>query len=201
MPRIKAVCLSDLHLGSESSVLTEVNPETHGPDTGRTSPVLGALVECLKTVLREHDGPDSPTLVLAGDTVETALSTVNVAGTVFGQFTTLLFDPSEELLSHRVIHVPGNHDHHLWETARERQYAAYLPEVRDCKELTQIPWHATHLFQWKEGVGRNREVSGHLLTTLIQRTDALADASVVTFYPNLGFLAENGRCTVTRPLR
>ena len=44
----------------------------------------------------------------------------------------------------RIIYIPGNHDHHLWELARETQYVEYIGRHPD-KRLDQ-PWHKTEMF-------------------------------------------------------
>ena len=126
MSRICAVCLSDLHLGSESSVLTAVDPNTLETDIQQKSAVLVSLVECLKEILCDHSGAKKPSLVLAGDVLELALATTNIAASVFTQFLELLLEDGELPVDRTIVYVPGNHDHRLWETARERQYASYV---------------------------------------------------------------------------
>ena len=166
MSRINAICLSDLHLGSASSVLTAVDPNTLGPDIHQKSPVLASLVDCLKAILSDHSGAKKPSLVLAGDVLELALATTNVAATVFTQFLELLLEDEELPVDSSIVYVPGNHDHHLWETARERQYAAYVSEATTEIPLEKVPWHTTRLFPWREGLKvKNRDVESFLLTT------------------------------------
>jgi hypothetical protein len=199
MSRIAAVCLSDLHLGSEYSVLTAVHPETLEPNIHKKSPVLESLVRCLKEILSDEQGAGKPSLVLAGDVLELALSTTNVAATVFTQFIELLLEDGQLPVDPNIVYVPGNHDHHLWETARERQYADYVSEPDTDIPLKNVPWHTTHLFPWKEELDvKNRDVESFLLTKLVQRTASSTDLSVLTMYPNFGLpSADNeSRCTV-----
>jgi len=199
MSRICAVCLSDLHLGSESSVLTAVDPNTLEPDIHQKSPVLASLVDCLKAILSDHSGAKKPSLVLAGDVLELALATTNVAATVFTQFLELLLEDGELPVDRTIVYVPGNHDHHLWETARERQYASYVGEPTTEMPLEKVPWHATHLFPWREELGvKNRDVESFLLTALAKRTASSTDLRVLTMYPNFGVLSADNksRCTV-----
>lgn len=199
MPRIKAICVSDLHLGSETSVLTAVNSESLGPDMNTVSPVLESFVECLKAILRSHDGPGKPQLVLAGDILELALSTDNVAATVFTQFIKLLYDGGGLPIDPTIIYTPGNHDHHLWETARESQYVSYLGEPTTKLPLVNVPWHATHLFPWPGTPGlTNRDVDSCLLTTLLRLVNPGTDAHVLAMYPNLGVLSADrkSRCAI-----
>ena len=199
MSRICAVCLSDLHLGSEHSVLTAVNPNTLGPDIHKKSSVLVSLVDCLKAVLSDHSDAKKPSLVLAGDVLELALATTNVAATVFTQFLELLLEDGELTVDSTIVYVPGNHDHHLWETARERQYASYVSEPTTEMPLENVPWHSTHLFPWKEELGvKNRDVESFLLTTLAKRTASSTGLRVLAMYPNFGVLSadDESRCTV-----
>ena len=158
--RIRAICLSDLHFGSETSVLTAVDKDFDtpldrhnlGPDINRTSPVLKSLVACLKCILDAQEGDNSekkPSLVLAGDVLELALSTTNVAVSVFAQFIKLIFHETPLPVDPTIIYMPGNHDHHFWETSRELQYASYLREPETELPLQYSPWHATHLFPWQ----------------------------------------------------
>lgn len=199
MPKISAICLSDLHFGSETSVLTAVDPVTLKADTNRNSPVLVSLVACLKSILGHHEGMGKPRLVLAGDALELALATTNVAATVFTRFIQLLMDEAEPPVDASIIYVPGNHDHHLWETARERQYASYVNNDNPPLPLRHAPWHATHLFPWrKELKVKNRDVESFLLTSLLGYAEYGGNARVLTMYPNFGVMSADGksRCTV-----
>ncbi len=48
MPEIRYVCLSDMHLGEEDSLLTNVKVVGSTPDLTRPSLVLICLIDCLK---------------------------------------------------------------------------------------------------------------------------------------------------------
>src|SRR5512142_2878947 len=119
MLNIRYVCLSDLHLGEEDSLLT-------GEDVSRPSPVLRSLAECLAEILRRNQpGAPMPTLILAGDVLELALCPSQQAFATFEQLLWSLMPPHNELFG-EIVYVPGNHDHHVWQTAREAQYLNYL---------------------------------------------------------------------------
>jgi predicted alpha/beta-hydrolase family hydrolase len=122
MSDIRYICISDLHLGADNSRLThsgskigEVNP--HYPST-----VLKELAKCIRELVRHNSGVAKPTLILNGDLLELALTEDNVALTAFERFIELMF-PSDcdHLFDREIIFNPANHDHHLWETARETQ--------------------------------------------------------------------------------
>ena len=192
MPRIEAICVSDLHLGSATSVLTAIDPWSLGPDINRISPVLESFVQCLKSILRSHEGKEKPRLVFAGDVLEFALATDNVAAIVFAQFARLLLDDPGLPIDHSLIYVPGNHDHHLWETARESQYVSYLNEPTTTVPLTNVPWHATHLFPWgADKTATSRDVDSCLLTTLLKLVNPPESAAALAATSRTLFLWVN----------
>ena len=118
MPDIRYVCLSDTHFGAATSLLTNPQPASGSTGPSPPSPVLEKLVECLRYLISENDSPDpKPTLILNGDILEMALTNENEAAMTFERFIDLVMADGEKLFG-RIIYIPGNHDHHLWETAR-----------------------------------------------------------------------------------
>jgi Calcineurin-like phosphoesterase len=177
VPDVRYVCLSDLHFGAENSILTGLGNDAR-VDTTKPSPALEGLLHCLRHVTDRNENSEKPTLILAGDIFELALARENDAAMVFEMFL-------QQALGHdgvfdgAVYYIPGNHDHHLWEGARERQYAQY---VRERSGPLEPPWHTTRMRatvpEWK--------VCSEFVTSLIDRT--LGRDSGVTFrvvYPNL----------------
>ena len=192
MPDIAYVCLSDLHLGAENSLLTALTPGSTEPDPQRASPLLQALMDCLRDLIRLNDGGRKPTLVLAGDLLELDLSTDNIAAMAFDRFLELAFPPGDELFDATILFVPGNHDHHLWETARERQYACFV-ESTDLDERLPVQWHATRMLAECD----RRPVEATLLTTLMRRHPHLRAGQVRAVYPNLAIADQaRRRCVV-----
>ena len=188
MPDIRYVCLSDLHLGEEDSLLTKLKLGSSDVDWEEPSPVMVQLVACLKYLIsKNEDQEKKPTLILNGDILELALTTTNVAAMVFERFMELIMPSAGELFE-RVIYVPGNHDHHIWEIARETQYVHYIrkPTTSPCLE---IPWHTTNMFV-EDDVKR---VPSYFLTNLVKRSSQLADFPITTAYPNFGLLGEDGQ--------
>ncbi len=117
MPDIRYVILSDLHFGAENSILTALGDgEDPVADPTRRSPVLSAFADCLAEIVQANEGADPPTLILAGDVLELALADDEVAIAVFEQFSDLVLS-EHRLFDDEIWFVPGNHDHHLWETA------------------------------------------------------------------------------------
>ncbi len=202
MPRIKYVCLSDLHLGEETSLLTAAEPAASPrgasgprlkPNPEKASPVMERLVDCL-TELVAATGGGQPTLILAGDILELALASDEIGARVFQTFIQMTMAPGSELFD-RIVYVPGNHDHHLWETARETQYVDYMDRIGPTGTL-RPPTHVTMMFD-DYGLHAPRQP---LLTALAHRAAPhLADRDFVidTVYPNFGLVRDDlSRCIV-----
>jgi hypothetical protein len=51
MPDIRYVCLSDMHLGADNSVLTNLGAADRRVDPSEPSPSLVRLVECLRELI------------------------------------------------------------------------------------------------------------------------------------------------------
>ncbi|MDP9073820.1 MAG: hypothetical protein M3N98_06510, partial [Actinomycetota bacterium] len=193
MPDIRYVCLSDLHFGAENSLLSRLVDGDVVVDPTTASPVLDGLVAGLTALIgANQDRAVKPTLILNGDILELALASDNVAMMVFELFLERIFPADREaLFDSTVIYQPGNHDHHLWETARERQYGNLLRTLPPDVALP-IPWHTTRLDYLRE----TRPVQSELLDNLARRRHSRHDVKFRMSYPNLGLLSEDGETAV-----
>ncbi len=191
MPDIHYVCLSDTHLGGEESLLTHLNATGTGIDPKKPSPVMIQLVGCLKDLISINENKKKPTLILSGDILELALTTTNNAAMVFECFIDLIMHSGEELFE-KIIYIPGNHDHHFWETGRETQYANFISTLKPCSDLI-IPWHTTNIFVEKDP----NPLPSYFLTRLVGRFSHLQDFVVTMAYPNFGLIRDNGeKCVI-----
>lgn len=178
MPDVRYVCLSDLHFGAENSILSRLDPNTFEVDHTSPSPALDGLLRCLRKIADRNEGSRKPTLILAGDIFELALARDNDAAMVFEIFVKKALGP-DGVFDDTVYFIPGNHDHHLWEGARERQYSQY---VRARSGPLEPPWHTTRM----RATVPDWNVCSEFVTSLIDRT--LGEDSSVTVrvvYPNL----------------
>jgi hypothetical protein len=193
MPDIRYVCLSDLHLGAQNSLLTNVTGDGVVPDPLRPSPTLAAFVECLGELIgRNEDLRTKPQLILNGDVLELALASDEVAVMAFERFVQLALE-EHDLFDHTIHYVPGNHDHHLWETARERQYGDYIAR-HEAGSPIEPPWHTTHLFAAHDPrLRQERQVDAELLNAVIHRFPRLRDVTVEVHYPNFGLRSAGDR--------
>ncbi len=147
MPDIRYVCLSDMHLGADSSVLTAIQQDGLHTAPMETHPVMRRFVECLQELLRHNEDMEKPQLVLNGDILEMALTDVNKAAMVFERFVELVLPPrGEPLFDKNIIYIPGNHDHHIWESARETQYVNHILKFAAGEEIP-VPWHTTKMIR------------------------------------------------------
>lgn len=183
MPDIRYVCLSDTHFGAETSLLTDLG--AHGMiQPGRPSPVLAGLGECLRELLSKNQSPDiKPTLILNGDILELALAQDNDAAMVFQRFVEVTMLDGDPLFS-GILFNPGNHDHHLWETARETQYAEYIKGLVWEKRI-EPAWHVSRIFR--------EPVESYFFNRLLNRHPKLKDLKIDTAYPNFGLLSKDLR--------
>lgn len=188
MPNIRWVCLSDLHLGEEDSLLTHVNERGEVEPDG-ASPVLLRLAECVHELIAANDpSAPRPDLILNGDILELALAGEETAASVFVQCLRALVPAARSF--GEIICLPGNHDHHLWETAREAQYLNYVRR-QGVQAPLEAPWHTTKVFMDMQGVDR---LSSDFLNTMARRLPHLgeAKAEILIAYPNYGIRAPGG---------
>jgi UDP-2,3-diacylglucosamine pyrophosphatase LpxH len=186
MPDIRYVCLSDLHLGADSSVLPAIKPNSIEIDPLTTSPALSQFVACLQELIRHNEGAEKPKLILNGDILELALADTNKAAMVFEDFINLVFpSDGEALFDKNILYIPGNHDHHIWESARETQYVHYITGIPAGHELP-APWHTTKMFA-------PDLVQEYFSTSLLLRHPHLQDAVVNVVYPNYALTSDDGQ--------
>jgi Calcineurin-like phosphoesterase len=201
MNDIRYVSLSDLHLGAENSLLTRLAYVSNGAvklkaDPTIASEVMVQLANCLRLLISQNRGPQKPTLILNGDALELALADVNVASMVFERFMELTMKPGDELFDKTIYYIPGNHDHHLWETARETQYIEeYLSSTR-WGDTLNAPWHTTNMF-----LGEYDPVPCYLLDSLMARYEPKYENGehprFLVVYPNFGVRSADGqKCVV-----
>jgi hypothetical protein len=187
VPDVRYVILSDLHFGAENSVLTELLPGEVTVDPAKPGPAMRALVDCLRDLVNRNEDQRKPTLVLGGDMLELALAQDNVAAMVFELFVELTMVGPDRLFAPTIYFVPGNHDHHLWEGAREKHYAEYVASAPPEQPLGN-PRHTTPML----GARDEYPTDAQLLTALVHRRGS-RDLQVQTVYPNLAFLSDDGR--------
>jgi 3',5'-cyclic AMP phosphodiesterase CpdA len=194
---IRYVIVSDLHFGAENSVLTMLNEGPATPtdtgfsvDTQQPSPVLSLVLDGLRQLIGNQDKP--PTLVLAGDILDLALSPDNLSAMTFRHFARLAFGTGRPIFDSVVHYLPGNHDHHLWEATRETQYTDYLTSQSADAELV-IPWHTTKLLPTAE----RPTASSILLTGLIRSQPGCEGVDVRVSYPNMALRTpDERRCLI-----
>jgi hypothetical protein len=189
MSSIRYVVLSDLHFGATNSVLTTIRPDPSGPgrfsaDPVEPTPLIDALMSGLESLVADQDEP--PTLVLAGDVLDLALSPDEVAATAFGGFVDRAFGGGRPVFGPLVYFLPGNHDHHLWEGTRE---AAYTRSLLDLAPDAPIPppRHTTAI-----APGELAPSEGDLISTLIHRRSGCSGVEIRVAYPNLALTTDPG---------
>jgi hypothetical protein len=182
MSRVRYVCLSDLHAGSQYSLLTHWDPEAGRVQPAQTSPTLGAFAAALRAFLPRVSAP-TPTLILLGDALDMAFSRLANTMMVFQRCIGALFpQDGPELFSKEVVFLPGNHDHSLWQAIKEQIQLAAVRENADGYE-TEFPL-VTDLFAPPTHCSP-------LLTGLFRSMPHLASAEVRVAYPNWGLKGQS----------
>ena len=190
MGDIRWVVLSDMHLGAENSLLTDITAGTVETDPTRPAPLLIKLAECLKEIISKNKGIKKPTLVLNGDLAELALTTMNKAGMAYQRFLELVMpEDGEFLFDKEIIFLPGNHDHNLWERARDFHYNDMLRNMKPGEEL-RPEIYQTAMFN-------PQKIISPFLTILLRTYPHLQDVSVNVSYPAHAVLnAQKNKCII-----
>jgi len=124
MARPLALVLSDLHLGEESSVLRYGQKFKKGKQ-----PLVNTLTKLLKEKVANEK---VPFLILAGDTLDFSLASVQEAVADFRLF---LEDVHE--FFDNFVYIPGNHDHHMWRTLQEQVFV--VNRIREGEKIGDFP--------------------------------------------------------------
>jgi UDP-2,3-diacylglucosamine pyrophosphatase LpxH len=189
MSDIRYVCLSDLHFGADNSILTAIEPGSIATDPSRPSAVLSQFALCLRELVAPITGSKKPTLILNGDILELALTDVDKAAMVFERFIELVFPPDgEALFNTDILYIPGNHDHHIWESARETEYLRAIGRSRPGDALP-APTHTTRMIS-------PNIVPEPFLTNLLHVYPHLRDATVSVAYPTYALLSDDGHKSI-----
>jgi predicted phosphodiesterase len=124
MEKTLAVVLSDLHLGEGSSVLHYSQKYKKGKH-----PLVNTLTKLIKEKATDER---IPFLILAGDTLDFSLASVQDAVEDFRLFLVDFHD-----LFDNFVCIPGNHDHHLWRTLQEQIFV--VNRIRQRRKIEDFP--------------------------------------------------------------
>lgn len=184
MSKLKYVVLSDMHLGAENSLLTNLVSDGYETDNSKASPVLIGLVNCLKEIIAKNPAVEKPTLILNGDLMELALTTANEASMAFQRFVELTMPEreSEQLFKPEFIFLPGNHDHNLWECSRYEFFVKNLTELKPHDRIKRR-LNTTEMFN-------PPPIQQELLTTLMRMYPHLSQACTKVAYPSFAIKHE-----------
>lgn len=175
MTRIRHISISDLHLGASNSILT---PEALGGAPGCDRRPLELLAACLRDVAKLGGDP-KPTLIVNGDLLELALTTIGRATQVCDDFLGQLTLEGSWPFDQRLVFLAGNHDHHLWELARE---SWYMDQVSRTPVNDPMP-EAVHASSLAGSIG-GRMLDDPYLGHVLSRHPLTAGCTVTAAYPN-----------------
>ena len=184
MAKIKYLVVSDLHLGAANGILTSLTSDCVGTEPHVPSELLKRFTACLRHLLAWNES-DKVRLVLNGDCMELALTGTNDAAMCFQGFIRLLLDETTApRVDRSILCFPGNHDHHLWNTARETQYITNYLAQAPVDEFLAPERSVTRMYD----DGNLNSVPISLLNALIRRLPGLEHLSFDAVYPNYAIL-------------
>lgn len=193
--QLKYVCLSDLHAGAETSLITHISKSTFEPDAAISSETSRALGIALRATLAEFSDEDPADLVLLGDVLDLSLSPPERTTAVFETFVQeVLSSPKGDdpiHLSETTYFLPGNHDHSLW-TALRYQTEEFVDEDRKRRErrgaLERFK-QVTPAFDLPD-----ERMQSSLLSQIFHAGGRTC--KVPTYYPNMGLRSDDGKRAV-----
>ncbi len=180
LPEIEYICISDIHLGAYNSLLCSIGED--GSQLSTTPPITKGIFDILKLIISECNLSKKPKLILNGDIFELAIANTNEAIFGFDIFLKEMYSSKgNKIFSDKLIFIPGNHDHHLWETARETQYLDSLRKISPGDQIN-VPWHHTKLLN-------GTPLKSKFLTGIMRRHKFLNKGRAIIAYPN--FVLQN----------
>ncbi|HEY8518326.1 MAG TPA: metallophosphoesterase [Candidatus Binatia bacterium] len=186
MANLRYVCLSDLHLGADYSILTPTERDLEAP-----GPVLTTFAAALRQLIAglPTSATSPPQLLVHGDLLDLGLSPLDDVAKGFQRFVEALLVPPTPLAPDLRV-IPGNHDHMIWQWALEEHY---VKKLRHGKLETMKP--VTRLFAEPAADG-DAYPKSRLLTTLLRQVTKNDEGDVYVAYPNFGLSNGSGRCIV-----
>ena len=186
---VKYICISDLHLGAQYSVLTKVNPQellNFDKKTNEPSSTLQALANSIRELVPTVSDPNCPpTLLLLGDILDLSFASWPETTNTFRTFIKALFPENQpSVFAREIILIPGNHDHHLWDSVKDYWYQKELCKNNSPEFLLQV----TKMFS-------PPSLPSKILNNILSNIDGCSDMKVVVAYPNLG-LKNKDRCVI-----
>lgn len=188
MAEIRYLIVSDLHLGAANSILTALTPDNKLTIANQANGLLTQLARGLSTLASSNPSGVKPTLILNGDCLELALTGMNDAAMCFQRLLDLTSGPAATPGSPRAscfgetsYLLPGNHDHHLWNLARETQYIEnYILTLPPGTPLAP-EFYATNMFL----NAKLNPVRSGFLNAVAAQSGLGACPTFFTVYPNL----------------
>jgi len=168
MRKIKAVALSDLHLGDAESILYQDDEDKDN--------IIGVATEKIAGLTDAKDGEKGriEELILLGDIADLSQAEPEIAYNNTRIFLEILIDKVDVK---KIVYVIGNHDHHLWVELVEHDQGK---KYRDCKkvDIPSIHWEDNAFFKERlELPGFNGELlftyPNYLVTSTDQKTSFL----------------------------
>ena len=159
------VSLSDLHLGEEDSLLTNLSVGEPRPNTQGPSPCMTALVNYLHAIKRTlNEDKPIPNLILNGDILELATGSYPLAVAFCRIFLTEL---AKHRIFDRIVYLAGNHDHALWSLIRDTHFVEFLGQTSETDNELKV----SHIIPLS--TARQSSILDNLVSNLPMKADPI----------------------------
>jgi metallophosphoesterase superfamily enzyme len=140
------VCLSDLHLGAQYSILSSRDQYARFNVTDK-SDCLIHLAEGLRSYIPKVYGDSLPKLILLGDLVDLDFASMTDAVRSLDVMIEVLFSDDEKpIFQKEIIFIPGNHDHRFWQNEKDNLFLERFQQP-ECKSEERIAYQTSDLFR------------------------------------------------------
>ena len=164
--QLKYIVISDLHLGEEDSLFTQ--------NKNGTNELLEAFSDCMADLLYHFNGSQElPKLILNGDILGLAFSTYPESLGAFHHFVKAM--TVQNKICDKVIYIPGNHDHHIWQLTMEDDYQQKLLDRSAASKFPERTAATGSLYE--DGLKSN------LLESFMKKEE-ISPTELKVFYPN-----------------
>lgn len=172
---VKYICISDLHLGAEYSLLTGIDHDGNA-DHEAPCPTLNSFSSAMNELLDNLSVNKETRLVLLGDVLDMGFSDTPHVIRAFKRFAEIfLLAENVKKISSQLLYIPGNHDHQLWQEEKNNHLLGQILAGENDDSLKQ----ATNLI-------RPEYLESQLLSEVIHQISSLDELSVQIAYPNFG---------------
>ena len=133
MTNISHIIISDLHLGERIGILNKIDEQDYKLKGLEISEAAIELIRTINYLLGKQPEDQQVSLVLNGDLLGMSFGKIHETLTILASFLKHFFEEISPNRIKEIIYIPGNHDHHMWEMARETDFVKNKANRKDAR--------------------------------------------------------------------